>query len=198
MWCYTFYIQQEAINMLLDKIREFDIPVVDTILPFTKIESLIEFTRNLENAEGFVVAFADGHRVKIKADQYVRIHKTIDRITFDRNIVDIIINEQIDDVAPLLPAVQLDRVRDFETRFWRAFRDKERYLAMMDDFVTSNFTSRKDIAVEFIPTLKDKNDAQFIFRMLDGHGLRDLLMDHVRKNITTNVRWDACAEWLGM
>jgi RNA ligase len=155
--------------------------------------------RELEGREGVIVRFNDGHMFKGKNDWYVRIHKTIDRITFDRNIVDIIINEQIDDVAPLLPAVQLDRVRDFETRFWEAFGLKERYIrSRFDEAVLHYGNDRKAIATQYIPNLEDKGVAPFIFRMLDGHNCRDLLLDHVRKNITTNVRWDACAEWLGM
>jgi RNA ligase len=154
--------------------------------------------RGAEGREGDVIRFADGHMLKVKNDWYVRIHKTIDRITFDRNIVDFIINEEVDDVIPMLPTAQVERIRDFETRFWEAFTSKERYLAMMHDFVTSNFTSRKDVAVEFIPTLIDKNDGSFIFRMLDGHGPRDLLLDHVRKSINTNTRWEECARWMGM
>jgi hypothetical protein len=46
--------------------------------------------------------------------------------------------------------------------------------------------------------LPNKVDASFIFRMLDGHNIRDLLLDHVRKSINTNTKWDACAAWLDM
>jgi hypothetical protein len=185
--------------MLLDKIQEFNIPLVDTILPFTKIDSLIEFTRGLENAEGFVLALADGHRVKIKADQYVRIHKTIDRIVFDRNIVNLIINEEVDDVIPMLPSVQVERIREFELRFWRAFVSTEDRLAVYRTGCELMYQNdRKRIATEFVPTMEHKTDAQFIFCMLDGHDLRELLLQHIAKNITTNVKWDACAKWLGM
>jgi hypothetical protein len=136
---------------------------------------------------------------KGKNDWYVRIHKTIDRITFDRNIVDIIINEQIDDVAPLLPIVQLDRVRDFETRFWEAFGLKERYIrSRFDEAVLHYGNDRKAIATQYIPNLEDKGVAPFIFRMLDGHNTRDLLLDHVRKSISTNTKWEQTATWLGM
>lgn len=57
---------------------------------------------------------------------------------------------------------------------------------------------RKRIALEYVPKLENKADASFIFRMLDGGNVRDLLLQHIEKNITTNVKWDACAEWLGM
>jgi hypothetical protein len=57
---------------------------------------------------------------------------------------------------------------------------------------------RKRIALEYVPTLPNKADAQFVFRMLDGHNIRDLLLDHVRKSINTNTRWEECARWMGM
>ena len=185
--------------MLLDKIREFDIPVVNAIKPFNSLDELIAYTRNLEDAEGFVVAFDDGHRVKIKADQYVRIHKTVDRIVFDRNIVNLIVNEEVDDVVPMLPQVQADRVRGFELRFWDAFKSTEDALMLLYLEAKNDYgNDRKRIALEFVPTLQNKADAQFIFRMLDGHDLRELLLAHIEKNITTNVKWDECARWLGM
>jgi len=57
---------------------------------------------------------------------------------------------------------------------------------------------RKRVALEYIPKLEDKADAPFIFRMLDGHNIRDLMLEHVRKSISTNTRWDQTALWLGM
>lgn len=182
--------------MLLDKIREFDIPVVETILPFTNVDSLVTFTRGLENVEGFVVAFDDGHRVKIKADQYVRIHKTVDRIVFDRNIVDLIINEEVDDVVPMLPQAQADRVRDFERRFWQAFNETEAGIAELY-IDAARYENRKDVATVFVKTV-DKSVMPFIFRMLDGHDLRELMLDHVRKSISSNTKWEQTAAWLGM
>jgi RNA ligase len=155
--------------------------------------------REAEGREGDIIAFADGHRLKVKNDWYVRIHKTIDRITFDRNIVDLIINEEVDDVIPMLPTAQVERIRNFETRFWAAFKTKEDMLLADRDICSQLYEDdRKRVALEYIPTLSDKADAAFIFRLLDGHNVRDLLLDHVRKNTVTNVRWDACALWLGM
>jgi RNA ligase len=177
--------------------------------PFTVVRSygsmegnILEYIarqRGVEGREGDIIRFADGHMLKVKNDWYVRIHKTIDRITFDRNIVDLIINEEVDDVIPMLPTAQVERIRNFETRFWRAFKQKEnRLLGQRMNAAQTYEDDRKRIALEMVPNLENKADAQFIFRMLDGHELRDLLLDHVRKNIVTNVKWDACADWMGM
>jgi RNA ligase len=183
--------------MSIEKIKEFDIQVIQTISPFNSIEELVEYTKALTDVEGFIVSFDTGHKVKIKANWYVRIHKTIDRVRFDRNIVDLIINENVDDVVPMLPQEQVDRIRDFETRFWEAFnRQYFVLLSLLDEAKT--FNSRKEVALKFVPTLQNKQDAQFIFRALDGHNMRELLFEHVRKNISSNAKWDACARWLNI
>ena len=183
--------------------------VMDKSCPFTtvprygSVESnladYISRQRGAEGREGDIIRFADGHMVKVKNDWYVRIHKTVDRIVFDRNIVDLIINEEVDDVMPMLPVIQANRVRNFEIRFWAAFKVKEDVL-LADRNICSQLyeDDRKRIALEYVPALTNKADAQFIFRMLSGHGPRELLLDHIRKCIVTNVKWEECAKWMGM
>jgi RNA ligase len=163
------------------------------------LNDYMDIARKQENREGDIIRFADGHRVKIKNDWYVRIHKCMDRIRFDRNIVDLIINEEVDDIVPLLPEKEIAKVRDFETRFWEALiRTEDRLVIYRDGCGIVYKNDRKRIALDFVPTLERKEDAQFIFRMLDGSNIRDLLLDYVRKSISTNVKWDNTAEWLGM
>lgn len=153
--------------------------------------------REQENREGDIIRFANGHMLKIKNDWYVRIHKALDRVRFDRNIVDLIINENIDDVVPLMPQPEIDRIRAFEHRFWESFNRKHFVLlSLLDEAET--FNSRKEVALKFVPTLQDKADASFIFRALDGHNVRELLFEHIRKNISTNTKWESCAQWLGL
>jgi len=155
--------------------------------------------RAAEGREGDIIRFADGHMLKVKNDWYVRIHKTVDKIRFDRHIVELILNEEIDDAIPMLPVVQANRVRNLEIRFWNAFKVKEDQLLADRDVVNQLYDNdRKRVALEYIPKLEDKADAPFIFRMLDGHNIRDLMLDHVRKSISTNTRWDQTASWLGM
>jgi RNA ligase len=183
--------------------------VMDTSCPFNtvacygsvegNIADYVARQRGAEGREGDIIRFADGQMLKIKNDWYVRIHKTVDRIVFDRNIVNLIINEEVDDVVPMLPVVQVNRVRDFEARFWTAFKQKENRLYGLRMAASQSYDDdRKRIALGFIPTLERKEDAQFIFRMLDGADVRELLMDYVRKNIFSNTKWNDCAAWLGM
>jgi hypothetical protein len=57
---------------------------------------------------------------------------------------------------------------------------------------------RKRIALEMVPHLENKADSGFVFKMLDGHDLRELMLEHIKKNISTNVKWESCAKWMEM
>lgn len=183
--------------------------VMDTSCPFNVVPQYGSVEGNIvdyvarqsqaEGREGDIIRFADGHMLKIKNDWYVRIHKALDRVRFDRNIVALILHEEMDDVVPLMPADVVRRVRQFEIDFWNAFSTKQNRLYGLRIAASQSYDDdRKRIALEFIPTLERKEDAQFIFRMLDGHDLREMMLAHIEKCISSNTKWDACAEWMGM
>ncbi len=156
--------------------------------------------RGAEGREGDIIRFADGHMCKIKNDWYVRIHKTVDRIVFDRNIVNLILNEEVDDVVPMLPKVQADRVRDFERRFAeRLHNTVEKYDRYWNTVVASGL-DRKRYAQEWMPTIKNRDPfaAVYVFGRFGDRDGRAMILDHIEKSITTNVRWDECAAWMGM
>jgi RNA ligase len=186
--------------MLQNKIQEFKIPVVNTINPFDSLEDLIAYTRELDDAEGFVVAFDDGHRIKIKAEQYVRLHKTVDKIQFDRHIVDIILNEEIDDVLSLLPPQKADRVRNFHERFSKQLHSLcESYDRYWNTVVASGL-DRKRYAQEWMPTIKNNDPfaAVYVFGRFGNQNGREMIINHIRKHLTTNTRWNECAAWMDM
>ena len=156
--------------------------------------------RGAEGREGDIIRFADGHMCKIKNDWYVRIHKTVDRIVFDRNIVNLILNEEVDDVVPMLPKVQADRVRDFERRFAeRLHNTVEKYDRYWNTVVASGL-DRKRYAQEWMPTIKNRDPfaAVYVFGRFGDRDGRAMILDHIEKHTTTNVRWDECAAWMGM
>lgn len=156
--------------------------------------------RERQGREGDIIRFADGHMLKIKNDWYVRIHKTIDRVRFDRHIVELILKEELDDAVALLPAVDAARVRAFAQRF----ADRLHYLVESYDryynTVVASGLDRKRYAQEWMPTIKgnDPFAPNYVFgRFADRDG-REMILQHIEKHLTTNVKWDECAKWMGM
>jgi len=184
--------------------------VMDTSCPFTSVphygslelglNDYMDIARKQESREGDIIRFADGHMVKIKNNWYVRIHKTVDRIVYDRNIVNLILNEEVDDVLPMLPKVQADRVREFEARFAQRLSEViDKYDRYWNTVVASGL-DRKRYAQEWMPTIKgnDSFAPQYVFGRFGDRDGREMILQHIERSISTNVKWDECAKWMGM
>jgi RNA ligase len=156
--------------------------------------------RAAEGREGDIIRFADGHMLKVKNDWYVRIHKTVDKIRFDRHIVELILNEEIDDAIPMLPPHEAERVRNFELRFADRLHT---LIAGYDRYyhtVLASGLDRKRYAQEWMPSIQ-KSDSfapNYVFGRFGNRDGRKMIIDHIEKHLTTNVRWDECARWMGM
>jgi hypothetical protein len=178
-------------------IAEHEIPVVKTHGNFASAAALLAFTKPLVGVEGFVVSWPNGYRVKVKADHYVRIHKTKDLIRSDRNIADIIVNEQLDDVIPMLDVTDLAIVRSYERRFDAAL---DNVLGRLEGLVTLARVLyggvKKDVAINFVPNLINKEDASFIFAALDGKELRPLVIKKIKDSVGNGPKYENLMRWL--
>jgi RNA ligase len=164
------------------------------------LSDYIARARLQEGREGDIIRFADGQMLKIKNDWYVRIHKTVDKIRFDRHIVDLILNEEVDDVLPMLPQHEADRVHDFAAQFAKCLTDRVAGYDRYWNTVVASGLDRKRYAQEWMPTIKN-NDSfapQYVFGRFGDRDGREMILDHIKKHLTTNVKWKECAEWLGM
>ena len=65
------------------------------------VNKFVEETRDLKTKKAMLFRFDSGLMVKLKADQYVRIHKSKDEIRFEKNVLALIVNDEIDDILPI-------------------------------------------------------------------------------------------------
>ena len=161
------------------------------------LSEYIARAREMQGREGDIIRFANGHMLKIKNDWYVRIHKTKDLIRTERNIADIIVNEQLDDVLPLLDASDLVLVRAYEQRFDAAL---ENVVGRLEGLVTLarvlHGGVKKEVAINFVPNLINKEDASFIFSALDGKELRALVIKRIKDSVGNGPKYDAMMNWM--
>lgn len=155
--------------------------------------------RQAEGREGDIIRFADGQMLKIKNDWYVRIHKVKDLIRTDRNIAAIIINEELDDVLPILDETDVTTVRAYEVRFDAAI---ENVLGRLEGLITLarvlHGGVKKDVALNFVPNLMYKEDASFIFSVLDGKDLRTLVIEKIKRDVGNTTKYEALCNWMEM
>lgn len=164
-------------------------------------EDYIARQREAEGREGDIICFASGHRLKIKNDWYVRIHKVKDKIRTDRHILALVLENEIDDVMPHLDENDFERVRKFEADFHAAYRSKVREIefAARDAWLAANF-NKKTLATEILPKSEiDKGDWQFVFKYADGHDdFNEMVMARVCSKLGNTTKYNELAEWLGL
>lgn len=176
---------EEFVNWELDVVQERPGSVDD-------IHELVETTRPIIGQEGWVLRFDTGHMAKIKAADYVRIHKARDSLSQEKNVIDLILNSATDDIKSMLPDEERQRLEKFETGFWQGVAETvEHYQNMFDTvFVEQCGSERKRFAVDVVPGLTDSWAAGVMFAAADGKSIREQVIDRIVKNLSTQNRVD--------
>ena len=169
------------------------IPMVREFEPQTDMKEFIEYVRDLEDVEGFVVRFNDGHMLKLKCHWYLQIHKAKEAILQDRNIVELILDEKLDDVKAHLPQEDRDRLSQFESQFNLAVADVVYHLANDLSWIREDVIDRKTFALEhaerydqYMRALIFKN-----FEELDHAKYWADVRNTIRNNLTKTVKYEA-------
>ena len=180
-------------DVLQNLARNSDIEIVRQFPPETDMKAFLEYVHDLEDLEGFVVRFDDGHMLKLKCHWYLQIHKAKEAILQDRNIVELILEEKLDDVKAHLPAEDRDRLSQFESSFNFRLTDKLYDLANELTWIREEGIDRKTFALEHAPKFEPFTRAILFknFDMINHNKLWDDIRNTVRNNLTKTVKYEA-------
>ena len=87
-WDYTSLVNVTA---------SWNVDVVK-IHSFENISEFLLDMGTLRDIEGFVIRFEDGHKVKVKCDWYLELHKAKENLTSDRKVLRMVLSENWDDL----------------------------------------------------------------------------------------------------
>ena len=181
-------------DLMVAHAAAYRIPVVRfAFKTHNEMKDFVEHVRNLEALEGFVVRFSDGHMIKLKCDWYVQIHKAKEKILQDRNIVELILDEKLDDVKAHLPQEDRDRLTQFESYFNLKVADVVFYLANDLSWIREDLIDRKTFALEHAERY-DQYMRALIFKNfdeLDHNKYYDDVRNTIRNNLTKTVKYEA-------
>ena len=93
----------------------YSIPLVARWSGGVSIDKLVVRVRAIDDAEGIVIQFDDGHMVKVKSDWYVSMHRAKTKIECESDMVKMVLDNTIDDVLPLLNDDNKARMMKFHT-----------------------------------------------------------------------------------
>lgn len=121
------YKSYKEMEILAEK---FNIPLVKRVdIDSSSPVEIIEAIRKWQDAEGVVIRHnKTGHMVKIKADDYVKIHKIKEQITMSHHQMRLILEDSVDDVIGVLPDYEAVKLK-------KAVSNLRRQLTNFFDFV---------------------------------------------------------------
>ncbi len=156
----------------------------------TDISKVVDHIRKWDDGEGVVIRFLSGHMVKIKADDYVLRHKSKEQINQEKNVLQTILSDAVDDVVPLLTPDDAHRLKAFQNAFWLAVDDLAGEMADMYNAGITMYPDRKDFATQFVQTKILPIHAPIMYAMKGGKGSRQTIVDMISKSLTTQTKID--------
>lgn len=158
------YILLNSNSVIHQWIKNWNIPLVKNHKEsFIDTQAVLDSLLDMQNAEGYVIQFADGDMVKIKCPWYIRLHH---RVTFlrERDIARMALHNELDDIkeALLESGIDLAPVLSVETRV------KQRIIDIMDS-VDSTIASGSELSTKDF-AIQNKNDPYFGLLMAKKNG----------------------------
>lgn len=182
--------------------QTFGIPVVDAHQgSINDIHAFLAYVRDLKNLEGFVITFGNGHRAKMKADEYLQLHKSCDMMSFEKDIWAIILDEKLDDLLPLLEQEDQDRLTEFASKLNKAVLDKADELKWeVIAWVDNHGDSQKKFAVKFVNAKDSKftsAEKGMLFKIQAGADPVTTVRDYVRSKCSTSTTIEEVRPFVG-
>lgn len=157
---------------------------------------LVEFgigdVKHLENAEGVVVSLKDGFRFKVKSDWYVRRHRAKDLIRFNKDVISLILKNEIDDVLPLLSEEEVEAIRGYQNYldiciYLTADWLEDQYRSM----IIEGCKTKKEYALTIMNGDK-KSFSSIMFGIWDGKDAYELIAKELINACSSSTKIDEC------
>lgn len=159
--------------------RHFGLLYGLTVVPFigqAKIHEIAPFMSAIMGVEGWVARFSEGLRVKIKTDEYRRLHRLVALLS-PKHVRDLLMQEgeAWSEFLRLLPDEFYKEATALAEQILRQVGQKEAMIkAAFESIKHLAGVSRKAYALEVLARYKDMS--AYLFALLDGHTLRTMLL----------------------
>jgi len=159
-------------------------------LAVQNIELFVKQVREWESEEGVVIRFDTGHMVKIKADDYVLRHKSKDSISQEKNVLQTLLEDAVDDLVPLLTQDDATRLKAFQGAFWASVVDLCIDMDQLFELGNKKYPDKKNFAVEYVQKEIPLMYAPIMYAIKNGKGSRQTIVDMISKSLSTQNKID--------
>jgi RNA ligase len=182
-------------QVMVDYATAWNIPVVKAVdgLAVQNIELFVKQVREWEDDEGVVVRFDNGGMVKIKADDYVLRHRSKEAINQEKNVLQTLLDDAVDDLVPLLAPDDADRLQRFQGAFWAGLEDVCTDIHDLYKQIDKG-QDQKEYATMAVPSVLPQYQP-FMYKLRKGVPVKDLVIEQIHKSLGSQQKIET-SRWL--
>jgi RNA ligase len=163
---------------------DYEIPLVSKLENRNILDMICEYSQKT-GIEGCVIQFPNGHRVKLKTQWYVDIHRAKDCVNNEHNLLRCIIEEKIDDLKSILLEEDVQNIEKYEHEFYQNIKKVTLHVNdICNKGIEKYGNNRKDFAFNIIP--QHPEYAQLIWNCFDGHDIPSKILHIISKNLKSS------------
>lgn len=151
--------------------------------------------RAMRGVEGVVIAFDDGHRIKLKSDEYVIRHRALGGVGEEKNTVKALLDDALDDVEPLLSDDIRSRLSSWKEAFSHTIRSEADRMREYCEGIEGLDPKGRALAIQ---SDLDKPRQAIAFQVLKSRNAVEVLREAIEKNTTTRAKYDHVAKAFGL
>lgn len=169
-------------------------------LPIAKeyINLDLNSVKEWKDAEGVVLVFPNGERLKIKADDYCLKGRVKDALAFEKDVLLYILENELDDLIPLLSNEDIERIEAYRTTVLTNIRNNcERIASLVRELSP---LSRKEVALKVSNMELTKEEEGVFWDIYKGREPLEAMKRMVLRYTTNGpkleqIRWLLNTQW---
>lgn len=173
--------------------EQYYLPIVSRIDVPSFDSTVLESIQKINQSEGVVIVFNDGHMLKVKSDWYLKLHKVKSYLDHEKDLVGVILENKVDDLYSVLVAEDRERVKKFSLELHANIQQS---IHMLRDVVLpmTKGCDRKVFATDFANDFR-KFYRTFAFKFygqsVDNSTIEDYIVKQALMNLNSGPKWDA-------
>ena len=185
---------------MVDYANQYEIDVVKACSAHGVIsnpELFLEYTKNLKGEEGFVVRFHNGFMVKIKSEQYVLFHRALGKLAQEKDLVETIASNLVDDCYSFLNPDILNSVKEFQKVVLTNATNISKDIFTLTN--TNKHLDRKSFAVDVANKTKFSSIMFKLYQMgtFTLEDTLELVLNHIKKSCANASKLEENRHWIG-
>jgi RNA ligase len=168
--------------------------IVQAIQGEGALDDVVRRARSLNGEEGWIIRFDLGEMVKLKADEYVRQHRALDGLRWEKDVLALILAGEADDVRGIVAPEVRAQLDEFERVVNEGVIARAHVIEAAVQDARAQGLDRKAFALGVAAAWDREEERSVLFRVYQGAQAADEVIALLKKRVGSqtdvdSVRW---------